>query len=1000
MSGRTRNNEEHLKLQDELTTPTTANYQHQQPTTHQAAQPATDRNTLGTSTSYSSISSTTHLPPPEYLTGSQWQISHQPNDLAQQQQQLGTDYHPIPPHPLTRNQRVRASLEIEVIPSTAAPTPSEPEHPHQGLHNSPDQKYPGHPVNQADPTAHDRSNQPYQYYNEPQEFKPYPAELHPDHHSETDAEGQSYDDYDWDNDDDLEGDVRFADLNDDKDAGHHHRRRTLARRFSPYSIVKVLITTFIGNIILSLMFIIPPLVLRYTGYYQSGDTPSAATTRYIYDNVAAWLFWGSYNILASWVLNFMTELIPRVIVLLVGIVWGDVNETIKGRVETFHTAKPWIKVIFYSAMCWGSWEVIFNGIYHLYALTENGQYRAPYTETIHIIVELLFFFMLILSLEKLLLLTISMNFHQVAYADRIQKITRTFAVIDALKDYRPKRKSFPMIPTSRRPSGAILTMKGLASKKASPEPVTKSKWWSRKPNPTQEMQDKEKAAIVDPRGGDYEAQMHQTERFNADYHKGSPPQESKGPAKLMRRNSQTTFATLAQRGASAAKIARAAMKDPVSVVGKKSGLKLDVNNPADARKLARKIYFGFKADSTRTYLIPSDFYPAFPTHELAREAFSIFDSDGNGDISRTEVKNEIFRAYKERRALANSLQDVGHAIGRLDRIMMAMAGIVFIFIALSVVGIDYSKALTSVYTVGIAAAFIFKETAGNVFDAIIMVFCTHPYDTGDRVIMDNDGVDEVLVVKRMGLLVTVFLRWDGTEWFAPNSLLGQKFIINLRRSSNQFENATVQFGWDTPLEKLDELEEKMNLWLQTDEQRRFEPGTACVIQSLVNQQYMEVTIGMTHRENWQDWGGRWNRRTAFHAALNHYSRELGISFYNAEQPVQFSNLDAFKDQLFNPSSSNNNNDNEEEEEEDNNDEEFGDDELEPDERAQNPPPTSYFPNFPDSSPVLNKKQAQSVFTSATERMPEALGFSAPPESGTGMRKRKKLSKKKAMLGDA
>jgi hypothetical protein len=185
MSGRTRTSEEHLKLQDELTTPTTANhYQHQQTTTHP---PTTDRNTLGTSTSYSSISSTTHIPPPEYLTGSQWQISHQPNHLAQE---LG----PIPPHPLTRNQRVRASLEIEVIPSTANSIPPEPQHTHQEHHNPPDQKYRGHPTHTANHTEATAHETHYQYYNEPQEFKPYPAELHPDHHSETDAEGQSYDD--------------------------------------------------------------------------------------------------------------------------------------------------------------------------------------------------------------------------------------------------------------------------------------------------------------------------------------------------------------------------------------------------------------------------------------------------------------------------------------------------------------------------------------------------------------------------------------------------------------------------------------------------------------------------------------------------------------------------------------------------------------------------------------------------------------------------------------
>lgn len=82
----------------------------------------------------------------------------------------------------------------------------------------------------------------------------------------------------------------------------------------------------------------------------------------------------------------------------------------------------------------------------------------------------------------------------------------------------------------------------------------------------------------------------------------------------------------------------------------------------------------------------------------------------------------------------------------------------------------------------------------------------------------------------MGLLVTVFERWDGTEFFSPNALLGQKIITNLRRSDPQFENATLQMGWDTPLEKLTKLEEKMNAWLSTDEERRFAPSTACVIQ--------------------------------------------------------------------------------------------------------------------------------------------------------------------------
>lgn len=39
--------------------------------------------------------------------------------------------------------------------------------------------------------------------------------------------------------------------------------------------------------------------------------------------------------------------------------------------------------------------------------------------------------------------------------------------------------------------------------------------------------------------------------------------------------------------------------------------------------------------------------------------------------------------------------------------MLGLAAIILLFIALAVFGVDYSKALTSVYTIGIAASFLF-----------------------------------------------------------------------------------------------------------------------------------------------------------------------------------------------------------------------------------------------------------------------------------------------------
>lgn len=128
--------------------------------------------------------------------------------------------------------------------------------------------------------------------------------------------------------------------------------------------------------------------------------------------------------------------------------------------------------------------------------------------------------------------------------------------------------------------------------------------------------------------------------------------------------------------------------------------------------------------SHRTYLLPSDFYPAFPTTELAESAFRVFDKDNNGDISRAEIKTTVLKVYKERRFLARSMRDVSVALSTLDHILLAFAMVILFFISLSVFGVEVGDSLTSVYSIGIAASFIFKNAASNAFDAIMFLFVT------------------------------------------------------------------------------------------------------------------------------------------------------------------------------------------------------------------------------------------------------------------------------------
>lgn len=105
------------------------------------------------------------------------------------------------------------------------------------------------------------------------------------------------------------------------------------------------------------------------------------------------------------------------------------------------------------------------------------------------------------------------------------------------------------------------------------------------------------------------------------------------------------------------------------------------------------------------------------------------------------------------------MRDVGEALRTLDQALLAFAAIVLFFISISVFGVDVGDSLTSAYTVGIAASFIFKESASNAFDSIMFLFVTQyvflqtgyqsyllltvfvpcsPFDTGDRVLIGSE----------------------------------------------------------------------------------------------------------------------------------------------------------------------------------------------------------------------------------------------------------------------
>lgn len=154
--------------------------------------------------------------------------------------------------------------------------------------------------------------------------------------------------------------------------------------------------------------------------------------------------------------------------------------------------------------------------------------------------------------------------------------------------------------------------------------------------------------------------------------------------------------------------------------------------------------------------------------------------------------------------------------------------------------------------------------------------------------MGADGTPIVLLVKQMSLLSSTFVQSNNAELFVTNSLLSNIVITNFRRSGYQAETATLQLAFNTPQDKLDAVENDMNHWLSTEPKRMFLPSTSIIPVQFNNMRSVEVSLTMTHRHNWQDYGSRWTRRTAFIAALLFYCKKHKILYSQADLPIVYS----------------------------------------------------------------------------------------------------------------
>lgn len=282
--------------------------------------------------------------------------------------------------------------------------------------------------------------------------------------------------------------------------------------------------------------------------------------------------------------------------------------------------------------------------------------------------------------------------------------------------------------------------------------------------------------------------------------------------------------------------------------------------------LARRIWMSFVVEG-KDSLYPEDVIEVLgPTlKEEAEECFEAIDADQNGDISLDEMVRKVVEVGKERKAIGNSMKDIGQALAVLDSILLFLVVLIVVFIFLSFFNSSFMTTLASAGTALLSMSFAFSVTCQELLGSCIFLFVKHPYDVGDRV----DISDVHLIVEKISLLYTVFTRIDTMKIVqTPNIIINNLWIENVTRSKAMKETVELNISYDTSFEDIELLRMEMEKFVRhPDNSRDFQPDFSIGVGSVNNCDKLTLNITIKHKSNWHNEQVRATRRSKFTCAL-------------------------------------------------------------------------------------------------------------------------------------
>ena len=233
-------------------------------------------------------------------------------------------------------------------------------------------------------------------------------------------------------------------------------------------------------------------------------------------------------------------------------------------------------------------------------------------------------------------------------------------------------------------------------------------------------------------------------------------------------------------------------------------------------KAQAKQLFETLCPQPRTWLLRTDFGMVFQSERALSDAFSVFDLDEDGRVTRAEFRDALLSIYSAQKYLAHSIRDTQEALDKLGGIIFLAMVVVLCFFFIWIFGLDVYSTIGVTVSVVLSLNLSIAEPLKNFLLSVIFLFIFSFFTVGDRVIVSGE---DVLMVRHIELLSTRFVKWNGHETYIPNYKLYSSNITNLSRSLEQWESVDFELPLSTAEGRLDDLRDCMRLFV--DEHREY-----------------------------------------------------------------------------------------------------------------------------------------------------------------------------------